>query len=162
MDVSLDLKRLARVHKALGDRTRLQLVMLLSTESEPRQSAHVSSLANDLGIRQSLASVHLGTLRAAGLLARERRGRRVYYRLDLSALEAYRRQVVATLGEEFLACSAGVLPHSRHSLQSLPRRQRVSATGNGWRRRANGRRRPTPRRRHRNIDAAAAAGLAER
>ncbi len=156
MDATLDLRRLARVYRALGDRTRLQLVMLLA-ETKPRHEANVSELANDLGIRQSLASVHLATLRAAGLLTRERRGRRMYYRLDRAALESHSRQVLATLGEEFLTYSLGVLPGARHALESPSREGRLAETGNGRRRRAVGRERSSPRHRYRPVDVAASA-----
>ena len=62
--------------KALGDDTRLRVVKYLF-EGE----RHVGELQTDLGIEQSLLSHHLRLLKNAGIVASERDGKAVLYRL---------------------------------------------------------------------------------
>jgi len=47
----------------------------------------VGDLANVLGVSQAVASTHLGKMRDRGVLALERRGRSVYYRVAHPGLE---------------------------------------------------------------------------
>ena len=62
---------------ALGDPTRLRLMMALATHP-----LCVCDLAAALGVTQSAASHQLRVLRRLGLVKPERDGRRVYYALD--------------------------------------------------------------------------------
>jgi len=80
---------------ALGDPTRLRLMMALATHP-----LCVCDLAAALGVTQSAASHQLRVLRQLGLVRPERDGRRVYYALD--------DEHVATLIEQGLA-------HARHA-----------------------------------------------
>ncbi len=66
----------AELLRALGAPVRLALVALLT--STPRC---VHELVDALAISQPLVSQHLKTLRAAGLVTTERRGREMLYRL---------------------------------------------------------------------------------
>ena len=76
----------ARVLKALGHPTRLFLVHHLA-----RGETCVCELADLVGADVSTVSRHLGVLRDAGILADERRGAQVFYRLVApAALELVR------------------------------------------------------------------------
>jgi DNA-binding transcriptional ArsR family regulator len=67
---------LARVFAGLGDRTRLQLLLIL-LEGEQ----NVSELVAAVGSSQGRVSVHLQCLRWCGFVMSERRGKYVYYRV---------------------------------------------------------------------------------
>jgi ArsR family transcriptional regulator, arsenate/arsenite/antimonite-responsive transcriptional repressor len=74
---------LAPMFKALGDPVRLRLMsMIASTGSE----ACVCDLSGDFDLSQPTISHHLKVLREAGLVASERRGTWVYYRVHPEAL----------------------------------------------------------------------------
>ena len=68
---------LAELFGLLGDRTRLQIVMLLS--KGPR---NVSSLCETLRLPQPTASHHLALLREAGLISNRREGKQIFYSLN--------------------------------------------------------------------------------
>jgi len=74
-DVTLD--RLCALLKALGDRTRLGLVLALRD-----QEMCVCDLAAALGLSESAASHQLRRLRDVNLVRARREGQIVYYRLD--------------------------------------------------------------------------------
>jgi rhodanese-related sulfurtransferase len=85
--------QLARVGKALGSGKRLELLDLLS--QGPRS---VADLAATAGLGLTTASMHLKTLREAGLVATSREGTTIRYRLagdDVAALFAQLRVVAA-------------------------------------------------------------------
>ncbi|MGO1531656.1 MAG: ArsR/SmtB family transcription factor [Micrococcaceae bacterium] len=67
---------MAQLFKVLGNVSRLRLVRLLEAGAQT-----VGSLAEATGMSQPLVSQHLGTLRAAGLVASQRHGKEVRYRL---------------------------------------------------------------------------------
>ncbi len=64
----------ARLFRALGDEPRLAVLQ----ELEPSE-ARVTDVADRLAMSQSSVSTHLGTLHAAGAVARRVDGRSVYY-----------------------------------------------------------------------------------
>ena len=76
MQEETGLSRAAQLFKVLGNESRLQLLHLLG--EEPRT---VSALVAATGLSQPLVSQHLRTLRQSGLVAGERRGHEVSYRL---------------------------------------------------------------------------------
>lgn len=118
MNSSADLDPLVRVHKALGDRTRLRLVTLLA-RLQPEDALCVNALVAQLGISQPAVSQHLAVLRAANLVIGERRGYHVHYRLNPAALVTYRRQVLALLGEQFVASPVDAPPSEGRPLARL-------------------------------------------
>jgi DNA-binding transcriptional ArsR family regulator len=65
-----------RLFKVLGDESRLRI---LQTLVDGERS--VSEILERTGLPQTLASFHLRILREAGVLATERRGPFIYYRL---------------------------------------------------------------------------------
>ena len=76
---------------------------LLSRKHSPDARLSLHALAAELGVSQPAVSQHLAVLRAADLVIGERRGYHVHYRLDANALSAYRAQVLALLGDAFMA-----------------------------------------------------------
>jgi DNA-binding transcriptional ArsR family regulator/rhodanese-related sulfurtransferase len=88
-------EQLARVGKALGSGTRLELLDLLA--QGPRG---VGELAGAAGIGLTTASMHLKTLRQAGLVTTSRDGTTIRYRLanpDVARLYADLRDVACAL-----------------------------------------------------------------
>lgn len=68
---------LVRLFKAMGDETRLRIVLALTEETYG-----VCDLAKCLGIPQPTLSHHLKSLRDAGLVIGEREGQWTYCRLN--------------------------------------------------------------------------------
>ena len=77
--------------RALADATRIRLLALVR-----EQPQCVEDLAHALAIRQPKASRHLAYLRRAGLVKRERNGRRIFYAFR-TPTEGFARKVVADL-----------------------------------------------------------------
>lgn len=75
---------LARVFKALGDPTRVQLLSIVAAHDGGE--ACVCDLTEPVGLAQPTVSHHLKILVDAGLLHREQRGRWAYYSLVPGAL----------------------------------------------------------------------------
>ncbi|MFL7808945.1 MAG: ArsR/SmtB family transcription factor [Anaerolineae bacterium] len=98
MDPSLN--ELSRFFRALGDETRLRLVVLLAHQA-PGRALCVTRLARELGVTPSAVSQHLRVLKDLGLVHGERRGYRVHYFLDLEQLAAYHSLARALLGDAF-------------------------------------------------------------
>ncbi|MCU1281484.1 MAG: transcriptional regulator [bacterium] len=73
---SVEVTPMSRLFKALGDDVRLRIVALLS-----HGELCVCHIEEALRLTQPNASRHLGILRAAGIVAHERRDKWVYYRL---------------------------------------------------------------------------------
>lgn len=87
-------EQLARVGKALGNGTRLELIELLA--QGPRG---VVELAEAAGLNLTTASAHLQTLKHAGLVTTSRTGTTIRYSLaddDVAALYGRLRDVAAT------------------------------------------------------------------
>ncbi|MEU6754841.1 metalloregulator ArsR/SmtB family transcription factor [Streptomyces sp. NPDC046685] len=80
-----DAGKMAAMFKALGDPVRLRLFSKVA--SHPAGEACVCDIA-DVGVSQPTVSHHLKKLREAGLLASERRGTWVYYRVEPSVVAA--------------------------------------------------------------------------
>ncbi|MFD6096183.1 ArsR/SmtB family transcription factor [Nocardiopsis flavescens] len=70
---------LARVFKALGDPVRLRLLSMIASQASGEVC--VCDLTPAFDLAQPTISHHLKLLREAGLIAAERRGTWVYYRL---------------------------------------------------------------------------------
>lgn len=90
-------ERLARVFKALGDRTRVRLLSIIAVQEAAE--ACVCDLTGPVGLSQPTVSHHLKQLVEVGLLTREQRGRWSYYRLVDEALDA----VSGALGRDALS-----------------------------------------------------------
>jgi len=82
-------QRMARVFKALSDPARLRLLSLIA--GRPAGEACNCELIEPLGLSQPTVSHHLKVLHDVGLLARDRRGQWIYYRIrpeQLAAVQA--------------------------------------------------------------------------
>lgn len=77
------LARLAEQFKALGDETRLELVMAVAASEDAE--ACVCDLTPNTGLAQSTVSHHLRLLVESGLLNRTQRGKWAYYSLTPAA-----------------------------------------------------------------------------
>jgi ArsR family transcriptional regulator len=82
-------ERLADAMKVLADPARLQLLSLIS--ALPDKEACVCHLTGPLALSQPTVSHHLKVLHEAGLLAREQRGKWVYYRMLVDGWDAVQR-----------------------------------------------------------------------
>ena len=79
---------LATAFKAIADPGRLRLLSFIA--AQPAAEACVCHLVGPLGLAQPTVSHHLKVLTEAGLLARERRGTWMFYRLVPERVEALR------------------------------------------------------------------------
>ncbi len=73
--------RIERLFKVLGDQSRLCILEALAGGERS-----VSEILERTGLAQTLASFHLRILREAGILATDRRGPFIYYRLANESL----------------------------------------------------------------------------
>jgi len=83
---TVEVAPVTRLFKALGDEVRLRIVALLS-----HGELCVCHIEEALSLTQPNASRHLGILRAAGIVAHERRDKWVYYRIAPQDDEECRR-----------------------------------------------------------------------
>jgi ArsR family transcriptional regulator, arsenate/arsenite/antimonite-responsive transcriptional repressor len=91
-----DAEALAAAFKAIADPGRLRLLSFIA--SQPGAEACVCNLVEPLGLAQPTVSHHLKVLTAAGLLARERRGTWMFYRLVPERVEALRQALALPAG----------------------------------------------------------------
>lgn len=82
-----------RVHRALGDTNRLDLVRRLAAAP-----ATVSELIESTSLSQPLVSWHLRRLRSAGLVSSERSGRESIYTLRTETIAEGHALMLAALG----------------------------------------------------------------
>ena len=75
--------RVDRMFHALSDEKRLRILEMLRSGE-----CCVCDLAESLGLKQSLLSFHLATLRDAGLVSDRKEGRWVHYSLSEETLRA--------------------------------------------------------------------------
>jgi len=75
-------RKIAKLHKALGNERRIVLLEFLAQEDRPERFA-VASLARQFRIPYKLVSRHLQILDQADLVERVRRGQEVGYRVTV-------------------------------------------------------------------------------
>lgn len=95
----------ARAHffKALGDRTRLEILKMLSEG----KSLTVTEIYQKLGHAQNLISHHLACLKNCGLVTADKQGKQVFYRLrnkKVLKLLAFTDQYIKDVLESVLFC----------------------------------------------------------
>src|SRR5215213_3042465 len=73
----LELEPLVGLFRLLSDKTRLNILLLLSNGER-----NVSSLCEELGLPQPTVSHHLGLLRMSNLISNRRDGKQVFYDLN--------------------------------------------------------------------------------
>jgi len=80
-----DLEQLTTLFRLLSDKTRLNILFLLSSGER-----NVSSLCEELQLPQPTVSHHLGLLRMSNVISNRRNGKQVFYslngRVDAAAL----------------------------------------------------------------------------
>ncbi|MCX7748080.1 MAG: metalloregulator ArsR/SmtB family transcription factor [Clostridia bacterium] len=96
-------KDMAEVFKALGDPTRLQLVWLLNLGGG--DNLCVVDLAEKLGVSQPAVSQHIKILKSIKLVEPERKGYRVYYRINTEMLNAIKTNIDSLFKMAFEPCS---------------------------------------------------------
>ncbi len=80
--------------RALCDANRVAILADLAAAGAPRT---VSQIAEPLAVDLSVVSRHLATLREAGVLAAEKRGKEVYYTVRYQGLAATLRAMAAAI-----------------------------------------------------------------
>lgn len=80
--------QLAVIFRVLGEPARLQLLSLIA--AQPSGEVCACELVEVLGLSQPTVSHHLKVMYEAGLLAKERRGTWIYYRIVQERLIALR------------------------------------------------------------------------
>jgi len=120
----------ARVGKALSAPTRLDLLDLLAQGERT-----VDALARAAGVRVSTASMHLQTLRAAGLVRTRKEGTSVHYRLsgeDVAGLYANLRDVaLAHLADADRAAVAYLGGDDAGEAEDVPREELLRRARSG-------------------------------
>ena len=116
-----DLKT-ARAHffKALGDRTRLDILSMLSE----KKRFSVTEIYQGLGHAQNLISHHLACLKNCGLVTSEKEGKQVYYRLrnkKILKLLDFTDTYIKDILESILLCE--VVADTRTSADRRPKRK---------------------------------------
>lgn len=97
--------------KALGDPNRLSVVIDLAGKSGP---STVSDIAPCCQVDYSVVSRHLATLRRAGIVQAEKRGREVYYSLRYSRLSQALRAIADAIDG---CCPEADQPRSESNFQ---------------------------------------------
>ena len=92
-----DAEELAAAFKAIADPGRLRLLSYIA--QQPGAETCVCYLVQPLGLAQPTVSHHLKVLTEAGLLARERRGTWMFYRLVPGRVEALRQALALPSGK---------------------------------------------------------------
>lgn len=92
---------LATMFKALGDPVRLRLLSLIA--SRPSGEVCVCELTPAFNLSQPTISHHLKLLRQAGLVASERRGTWVYYRVRPETTDRLAALLASVSGEQHAA-----------------------------------------------------------
>jgi ArsR family transcriptional regulator, zinc-responsive transcriptional repressor len=72
-----DLEQLTALFRLLSDKTRLNILLLLS-----KGERNVTSLCEELSLPQPTVSHHLGLLRMSNIIANRRNGKQVFYGLN--------------------------------------------------------------------------------
>lgn len=77
MQININMGELAGIYSALGDASRLGIVIYLLNNE-----ANVSQIANNVHLSQPLVSHHLRLLKDLRILKSTKKGQRVYYSLN--------------------------------------------------------------------------------
>jgi len=90
-----DVRKVARIFKALSEERRLSIVKLLR-----KRSLCVNAIAARLGITQGAVSQHLRILRDSDLVLSEKRGFYVHYRINEKTMKKWKGAIERFLREE--------------------------------------------------------------
>ena len=81
MTKKVNVPEMCRLFRVLSDETRLRLLLALRGGEQ-----HVTALCRKLRLPQPTVSHHLGLLRMQGLVKNRRKGKLVYYSVDMTRL----------------------------------------------------------------------------
>jgi ArsR family transcriptional regulator len=93
-----EVKKMAKVFKALGEPTRLRIIKILASEGG---YFCVGALAKKLGISQPAVSQHLKVLKEAGILDSKRMGYHVHYYVDAETFKIYKEKINELMEKAF-------------------------------------------------------------
>lgn len=85
------IKNMAEVLKALGDEKRLKIIKIFASNNN--ETFCVSDVAKQLDISQPATSQHIKILKNIGILEENRRGFRVFYKINSDVLSKYRMEI---------------------------------------------------------------------
>lgn len=88
MNIKLDLKKVEKISKALGDPFRLKMMEMIKKQKNPCQC---TAIVETLDLAQSTISHHLKLLADADLIIAEKDGRNASYKINKDILGAYIR-----------------------------------------------------------------------
>ncbi|PBQ32829.1 transcriptional regulator [Sphingobacteriaceae bacterium] len=86
MNIKLDLKKIEKISKALGDPFRLKMMDMIKRQKNPCQC---TAIVESLELAQSTISHHIKQLVDADLLIAEKDGRNASYQINKEVLGAY-------------------------------------------------------------------------
>jgi ArsR family transcriptional regulator len=89
-------ERVADAFRVVADAARLRILSLIASK-DPEES-WVGELTQSLGLSQPTVSHHLRVLHEAGLIEREPRGNRTYFRLNCEQIELLHRSLAPKEG----------------------------------------------------------------
>lgn len=99
------MERTAAIFKALADKTRLRILLMLS-----KQEMAVCELISELGLSQPAVSHHLKLLRHAGLVQDLREGKWIYYTINRDCFTNYASSLKQLLEQVEQNLAGGTLP----------------------------------------------------
>lgn len=109
----LDLEQLTALFRLLSDKTRLNILLLLSSGEQ-----NVTWLCNQLNLPQPTVSHHLGLLRMNSIIANRRAGKQVFYQLngrvdrhDVETLSIHTEHYAVSITRVAGAASVQATPH---------------------------------------------------
>lgn len=86
MSIKLDLKKVEKISKALGDPCRLKMMDMIKKQ---KNACQCTSIVDTLDLAQSTISHHIKQLIDADLLIAEKDGRNLKYHINQVVLAAY-------------------------------------------------------------------------
>lgn len=95
---TFDIKRTALVLRAVNHKLRQQLLNLI----KENEQITVTEIYVRLGLEQSVASQHLAILRKAGMVQTTRKGKFIYYSLNMPAIKHLGTSMKTFLEEHFV------------------------------------------------------------
>jgi DNA-binding transcriptional ArsR family regulator len=112
------IKDMAEVLKALGDEKRLKIIKIFASNNN--ETFCVSDVAKQLDISQPATSQHIKILKNIGILEENRRGFRVFYKINSDVLAGYRNDIDELFKTTFEKCqydySCDKCPYNNKSL----------------------------------------------
>ncbi|MFD1017919.1 DUF2087 domain-containing protein [Thalassobacillus hwangdonensis] len=91
----MQLEKVVAFHKALGDPTRIRIIILL--KSGP---LHGQAIANKLGLRPPTITHHIAKLKDTGIIYARREKNTIYFHLDQKKLEFHAQAILRLGGED--------------------------------------------------------------